>query len=521
MLWVVKRMTWNKLICNRKFYECPVYKEGDSYQVRTINEKYSFIRLKPTIYSGKLNKVFKVPEVENLRLRFTAAAFRLLSINHVRNHFIKIEQCNYLLVKNNHVASIEVIVKSQNIGSDTRRYDFLSKTRKGQWINKGYYYQNPIVEFAYRNIKPLDDEIMADDLADYWIDTQRAKKNVLKAFKILHSVLWIINYELVDTCFFLDIDGNEIVGEFSFDNTRIRNYNNQKIMVNNGKDKLDSETNRAVLINEWSIIVNSFEALAEELLKSKKKLHDYQRVNHLIDSFCSQGNIDKSNRQIVKLYQAFPALFSCIVIYYTLGKKNYEIPFIFPKKSISRLFEVRKRQLLSIIDMLAKNSDSTRVVRFDTDENSVLDDILKNARTKVIYEPDHKVKYKRCIIRGFSQIITIQPEIIEVLIVVTIDGNQKVLSREILNLSYTSKRELSCTNGNVKDDSFQSIVHMYLENIYKEPYRHYLNNYIICTYQQCVLHNITKKWFITNKINMSRLSTRKSAKYTCNRESQK
>jgi hypothetical protein len=92
-------------------------------------------------------------------------------------------------------------------------------------------YPHTIVRFDWRNPfehpvtgKRLADEVMPEDIADWWIDTQAARATVIRTFDALQEFLSTRDVVIYDLCLFISADGHTVFGEISQDCGRYRHF---------------------------------------------------------------------------------------------------------------------------------------------------------------------------------------------------------------------------------------------------------------------------------------------------------
>ncbi|NCU37649.1 hypothetical protein EOL96_01120 [Candidatus Saccharibacteria bacterium] len=239
-----------------EFKQLPLVIEGESKEVRYAGNGHVVIRLKPTIYSYTHNRIGVIDGSDIARLRVIkvlVAALQKADIAHsyiaVNNqwilshlvlqprtrhtgelvftpHDLTDEQLNNLPTAN----PIEVIVKRYHTGTPKHRYaNFdIYPTIRGTYIGNESKYPNVIVRFDWRNPmidakgNRLADEVLPEDMAKWFIDTQIARHTVTKAFTALSRHLSVVGIELRDICFFVTTDGKMLFGEVSPDGMRVR-----------------------------------------------------------------------------------------------------------------------------------------------------------------------------------------------------------------------------------------------------------------------------------------------------------
>jgi phosphoribosylaminoimidazole-succinocarboxamide synthase len=242
-----------------EFKELPLVVEGESKEVCYAGEGMVAIRLKPTIYSYTHNRNGVMPGSETLRLRAIQAllpAIREAGLKHsyqeVNNRWILSSLVLQPQLRDgpapfrppdltdDEIAClptappIEVIAKQRHTGTSKHRYfDFSNyPTRPGvagpRYIGPESPYPNSIVRFDWRNPlhdlrgNRLADEVLAEDTAEWFIDTAKARTTAQVAFDSLSSFFHERQLDLWDICFFIAEDGERLFGEVSPDCMRVR-----------------------------------------------------------------------------------------------------------------------------------------------------------------------------------------------------------------------------------------------------------------------------------------------------------
>ncbi len=233
------------------FEYLPLVKEGESKIIRYLGQGKVAIRLKPTIYSYTKNRYGIIPNSEKIRCKSSQILVEQLTKHQVKHGFHtydeKIEAiiADLIIEKTPNglyftpqdinidnlpiFTPIEVIVKNTHIGTPKHRYRYIDNypTRNHKIIKEAGAYPNNIVRFDWRNPlhdennNRLADEVMPEDMADWWIDTKQAKNTANKAFSILHNYLLSRGIKLLDICFFIDASGQMIYSEISPDCMRV------------------------------------------------------------------------------------------------------------------------------------------------------------------------------------------------------------------------------------------------------------------------------------------------------------
>lgn len=260
-----------------EFEDLPLVKEGESKIIRYLGKGKVAIRLKPTIYSYSNNRYGTIPKSEQIRIQASIILVEQLKKHGLKHSFDYYDERINAVISDLIIeptpngwyftpedinieklpvfAPIEVIVKKSHVGTPKHRYRYVDKypTRSRQIIKETEDYPNIIIRFDWRNPlrddnnQSLADEVMPEDMADWWIDTKEAKKTAKKAFLILEKYLLSRGINLVDICFFIDASGAMIYSEISPDCMR----------VNAGDKSLDKDIWRAggsseKILQKWS-----------------------------------------------------------------------------------------------------------------------------------------------------------------------------------------------------------------------------------------------------------------------------
>lgn len=206
-----------------RFDSLPTFFEGNSRILKEIdNSNYLIGKLKPTVFSYEAGGPVPLEGIDFLRAKTNQLLCSYLTSQGIKTSTIW-SQGNLVLMKKEHVAPIEVVVKATHIGSPKHIYKHMNSTptRKATTIIPGKPHE-PYVRFDWRNPLPDEDCCMPEGLADYFIDTTQAKKTALQAFHALNKLLQIHDFHLLDICFFMNETGDVICAEISTDNMRLK-----------------------------------------------------------------------------------------------------------------------------------------------------------------------------------------------------------------------------------------------------------------------------------------------------------
>jgi phosphoribosylaminoimidazole-succinocarboxamide synthase len=242
----------NNIIIGDDFEYLPLVKEGESKIIRYLGQGKVAIRLKPTIYSYTQNRYGTIPKSEKIRVQASEILVKQLTKYQLQHAFHYYDERMEAIVADLIIEAtpnglyftpqdinvsnlpvfspIEVIVKKSHVGTPKYRYRDIDKypTRNCQIIKEAGDYPNIIVRFDWRNPlhdennKRLADEVMPEEMADWWIDTKQAKNTAKKAFVLLEKYLLARGIKLLDICFFIDASGKIIYSEISPDCMRVR-----------------------------------------------------------------------------------------------------------------------------------------------------------------------------------------------------------------------------------------------------------------------------------------------------------
>lgn len=229
-------------LTDEKLELLPLLKEGESKEVRnagvsTDGKRICVIRFKPTIYSFTANRCGVVPGSDLLRLRATKRMVDVLKQAGIP-HAYRVVGERYVLAEYVDDPNVEVIVKQYHSGTSKHRYYGMAgrRVRAGSNFEDTYFenmgaYPHPIVRFDWRNPFEhpttgvrLADEVMPEDVADWWIDTKMARRTALRTFDVLSEFLGQRDVLLYDLCLFISADGSTVFGEISQDCGRFRHF---------------------------------------------------------------------------------------------------------------------------------------------------------------------------------------------------------------------------------------------------------------------------------------------------------
>lgn len=222
----------------KEFRTLPLFVEGESKEIRLLNDEIGIIYFKPTIYSFTSNRTGIVEGSNIPRVKACSILCEYLKENGINHAYIDYADEFIIthIVKN---PNIEVVVKANHTGTSKHRYFGMNNSVvreshpyfSGMKIENMESYPHPIVRFDWRNPfkhpetgMPLADEVLCDDQADWFIDVNKAKKTARTAFMLLQNFMNEKNIVIYDLCLFITEDGKTIYGEISPDCGRYRHY---------------------------------------------------------------------------------------------------------------------------------------------------------------------------------------------------------------------------------------------------------------------------------------------------------
>lgn len=220
------------------FRKLPLFVEGESKEIRLLNDNIGVIYFKPTIYSFTSNRTGIVEGSNIPRINVSKVLCELLKENGISHSYIDYYG-EFVITHIVNAPNIEVVVKANHTGTSKHRYFGMNKSKvrdshpyySGMTIEDMQPYPEPIVRFDWRNpfCHPvtkiqLADEVLCDAQADLFIDTKEARKTALKTFNVLSDFLQTKNIVIYDLCLFISEDGKTVFGEISPDCGRYRHY---------------------------------------------------------------------------------------------------------------------------------------------------------------------------------------------------------------------------------------------------------------------------------------------------------
>ncbi len=230
------------MMTNEEFEKLPLLVMGESKEIRDAGVIQGvhrcWIRFRPTIYSFTANRAGVVPGSDRLRYKATRRLVDVLRRAGIRHAYEFFENGFILSRWIQDAPNIETIVKAYHTGTSKHRYYGMDKYPvqdrclwHGMKIENMGPYPHPIVRFDWRNpmIHPetgerLSDEILPDEMADWFICTKEARETALNTFRVLSDFLSDRNIVLYDLCLFISASYGELYGEISQDCGRFRHF---------------------------------------------------------------------------------------------------------------------------------------------------------------------------------------------------------------------------------------------------------------------------------------------------------
>lgn len=288
-------------LTDEEFAELPLVIEGESKEVRYAGYGLVVIRFKPTIYSFTSNRCGIVPGSDVLRLRASRIFTDVLKKAGIQHAYRQIND-RFVLAElicqpktlhgptpfvppdmnaerggsewyTNHPSAIappiEVVVKRMHSGTSKHRYFGMSgyPVRIKHPLYEGLTFENdgdypePIVRFDWRNPllddkgKRLADEILPDSVADWFIDTNEARKTALKVYDVLSDFLNERDIVCYDLCMFISADGRTVFGEISQDCGRFRHFDLGSL----DKDVWRAGGSHELVLEKWQTLLDLIE----------------------------------------------------------------------------------------------------------------------------------------------------------------------------------------------------------------------------------------------------------------------
>lgn len=267
------------LFSDEQFNKLELLIEGNSKIIKIVDENFTLVSYKPTVYSHRQQREGVVKFTDRERQKMTKNILYLLEKHMIPHAYIYVGE-KYILCKRldiqNDIPPIEVVVKKCNVGTDKYRYYEIDKkvSRFGKKVVSGENreYPNFLVRFDYRNPnhdpntgKPLGDECLCDDLADQFINVEQAKVLARITFTILNEHFSKMGIYFQDVCFMITTDGSQHYSEISQDCGRYKKIDEDKL------ESLDKDVWRAG---------GSSDLVFEKWHQLTGIVHDYVKKNY-------------------------------------------------------------------------------------------------------------------------------------------------------------------------------------------------------------------------------------------------
>lgn len=285
-----------------KFAELPLVIEGESKEVRYFGNGKVAIRLKPTIYSYTANRCGIVEGSDILRLRASRVFLKVLQDAGIKHAYTEVtdkyilsdlvmpseaefRKYNLPVFKPNDLSEdelrnipigppVEVVVKRFHGGTSKHRYNGMNHVAvrsthplyAGMEISAESAYPVPIVRFDWRNPindrggKRIADEILPEDIADWFIDINKARATARKVYETLEGFLDSCNIICNDICLFIAEDGETVYGEISQDCGRFRHFDLGSL----DKDVWRAGGSSQEVLAKWKILLDMIEQKKEK-----------------------------------------------------------------------------------------------------------------------------------------------------------------------------------------------------------------------------------------------------------------
>ena len=272
-----------------EFEALPLVVEGESKEVRYAGQGQVVIRFKPTIYSFTANRTGVVPGSDVLRLRASqvfAGVLREAGIDHAYRQvndrwaladlvlqpatrhdpqpFRPADLDTQALAGLAVAPPIEVILKRMHSGTSKHRYFRMNghpvrashPLYAGMAFDAEDAYPHVVVRFDWRNPllddrgRRLADEILPDEVADWYIAIDRARKTAKAVYEALSEFLAERDIVCYDLCLFLTEDGKTVFGEISQDCGRYRHFDLGSL----DKDVWRSGGSSEMVLEKWALL---------------------------------------------------------------------------------------------------------------------------------------------------------------------------------------------------------------------------------------------------------------------------
>src|SRR3989339_701126 len=208
----------NKLT-EEEFKALPSVAEGESKEVRYAGKGLVVIRFKPTIYSFTANRCGVVPGSDILRLRASKVFLELFRQKGIKHAYREI---------NDKWVLSDLILQPGTVV----RFDW----------------RNPLKD---NNGNRLADEILPDELADWYINTKKARGTALKVGDVVAEFLNEYDIVFYDLCLFITEDGETVFGEISQDCGRYRHFDLGSL----DKDAWRAGGSSEIVLKKWDLLL--------------------------------------------------------------------------------------------------------------------------------------------------------------------------------------------------------------------------------------------------------------------------
>jgi phosphoribosylaminoimidazole-succinocarboxamide synthase len=249
-----------------QFQKLPLVVEGESKIVRDAGGGRAIIQFKPTVFSFTYNRTGIIPGSDALRLRATKVFTRVLRDAGIAHAYEVITNRFVLSKLIAQPPPIEVIIKANHSGTSRHRYVGMTArpTRTGWTFEAEGRYPAPFIRFDWRNPlihpdipgKMLCDEVLGDEMANWFIDVAEARKTAKAAYKALTEFLLPRGIVLYDLCLFLTENGEMIYGEVSPDCGRFRRAEDSSSL---DKDVWRAGGSSEHVLEKWAALVDAIE----------------------------------------------------------------------------------------------------------------------------------------------------------------------------------------------------------------------------------------------------------------------
>ncbi len=279
-------------LTTEQFKKLPLVVEGESKEVRYAGKGLVVIRLKPTVYSFTHNRTGIIPGSDATRL---LAIKLLLPVLHEAgiHHSYKAINDKWILstlvlqpftkgtdpfrptdLTDAEMAvlpvapPIEVVAKAVHSGTPKHRYYRFSDypTRVGTHIDADTTYPNHVIRFDWRNPmrdkdgNRLADEVLSEQMADWFIDVPAAAQTAQTAFQALRKFIAKKGLDLWDICFFISQDGKTMFGEVSPDCLRVRSATQESL----DKDVWRAGGSSDQVLTKWQTFLDYIDATGDD-----------------------------------------------------------------------------------------------------------------------------------------------------------------------------------------------------------------------------------------------------------------